>query len=235
MLVLSTIHDPMPDGKPFAEREGLVFIGSFQHPPNVDGVLWYAREVLPRLRERLPGVPTYIVGSNVPSAIRALAADDFVVTGFVKDVDPYFTGCRVSMSPLRYGAGVKGKVNLAMSYGLPVVATSPSIEGMYLVPGQDVLVADDADAFAEAIAQVYRDEIAVGAAARGRPRQHPGAFLARRRAQRDHAPDRPRARQAAGGARRGVADVARRRAVSAAMRSRRPRRQRRTNTRSNTA
>ena len=119
---------------------GLVFIGSFQHPPNVDGVLWYAREVLPRLRERLPGVPTYIVGSNVPPSIRALAADDFVVTGFVKDVDPYFTGCRVSVSPLRYGAGVKGKVNLAMSYGLPVVATSPSIEGMYLVPGQDVLV-----------------------------------------------------------------------------------------------
>jgi glycosyltransferase involved in cell wall biosynthesis len=159
VLVLSTIHDPMPDGKPFAERTGLVFIGSFQHPPNVDGVLWYAREVLPRLRERLPGVPTYIVGSKVPPAVRALAADDFVVTGFVKDIEPFFTGCRVSVSPLRYGAGVKGKVNLAMSYGLPVVATSPSIEGMFLEAGRDVLVADDADAFAGAIAQVYRDEV----------------------------------------------------------------------------
>jgi GT2 family glycosyltransferase len=159
VLVLSTIHDVMPDGKPFAEREGIVFIGSFMHPPNVDGVLWYARDVLPRLRALLPGVPTYIVGSNVPPTIKALAADDFVITGFVKDVDPYFTGCRVSVSPLRYGAGVKGKVNLAMSYGLPVVATSPSIEGMFLVPGQDVLVADNADALAEAIAQVYRDEV----------------------------------------------------------------------------
>ena len=100
VLVLSNIHDLMADGKPFAERAGLVFIGSFQHPPNADAVLWYAREVLPRLRERLPGVPTYIVGSNVPPSIRAMAADDFVVTGFVKDVDPYFTGCRVSVSAL---------------------------------------------------------------------------------------------------------------------------------------
>ncbi|HSV16862.1 MAG TPA: glycosyltransferase [Casimicrobiaceae bacterium] len=158
VLVLSNIHDLLPDGKPFAERAGLVFIGSFQHPPNADAVLWYAREILPRLREHLPGVPTYIVGSSVPASIKALAADDFVVTGYVKDVTPYFTGCRVSVSPLRYGAGVKGKVNLAMSYGLPVVATSPSIEGMYLVPGEDVLVADEPQAFADAVAQVYQDE-----------------------------------------------------------------------------
>ena len=76
---------------------------------------------------------TYIVGSKVPANVRALAAEDFVVTGYVPDVTPYFTGCRVSIAPLRYGAGVKGKINLAMSYGLPVVATTPSIEGMFLV------------------------------------------------------------------------------------------------------
>ena len=70
----------------------------------------------------------------------------------------YFTGCRVSIAPLRYGAGVKGKINLAMSYGLPVVATTPSIEGMHLCPGDDVLVADDPAAFAEEIVRVYRDE-----------------------------------------------------------------------------
>jgi glycosyltransferase involved in cell wall biosynthesis len=64
----------------------------------------------------------------------------------------------VSIAPLRYGAGVKGKVNLAMSYGLPVVATPASVEGMSLSPGDDVLVAEDAQGFAEAIARVYRDE-----------------------------------------------------------------------------
>ena len=59
---------------------------------------------------------------------------------YVPDVAPFFTGCRLSIAPLRYGAGVKGKVNLAMSYGLPVVATTPSVEGMHLRPGEDVLI-----------------------------------------------------------------------------------------------
>ena len=158
VLVLSTIHELLPPGRPFAEREGLVFIGGFQHPPNTDAVLWYASEILPHVRAALPGVRTYIVGSNVPGNVRALAAEDFVVTGYVPDVTPYFGGCRVSIAPLRYGAGVKGKINLAMSYGLPVVATTPSIEGMSLVPERDVVVADDAKAFADAIVRVYHDE-----------------------------------------------------------------------------
>ena len=158
VLLLSNIHDPIGGGKPFAEREGLVFIGGFEHPPNTDAVLWYAQQVLPRVRQRLPGVPIYIVGSKVPSTIRALAAPDFVVTGYVPDVAPFFTGCRLSVAPLRYGAGVKGKVNLAMSYGLPVVATSPAVEGMHLAPGEDVMVADDPEQFAAAIERVYRDE-----------------------------------------------------------------------------
>lgn len=158
VMVLSLIQELFPHGKAFADREGLVFIGGFQHPPNTDAVLWYAREILPHVRERLPGVKTIIVGSNVPAPVRALAADDFVVTGYVPDVTPYFTGCRISISPLRYGAGVKGKVNLAMGHGLPVVATSPSIEGMHLQPDSDVLVADAAEDFADAIVRLYNDQ-----------------------------------------------------------------------------
>jgi glycosyltransferase involved in cell wall biosynthesis len=158
VMVLSTIHELLPGGKPFAEREGLVFIGGFQHPPNTDAVLWYAKEILPLVREALPGAKTYIVGSKVPANIRALATEDFIVTGYVPDVTSYFTGCRASIAPLRYGAGVKGKINLAMSYGLPVIATTPSIEGMHLCPGDDVLVADDPAAFAAEIVRVYGDE-----------------------------------------------------------------------------
>jgi GT2 family glycosyltransferase/glycosyltransferase involved in cell wall biosynthesis len=157
VMVLSTIHELLPPGKPFAEREGLVFIGGFQHPPNADAVLWYAREILPLLRERLPGVRTVIVGSLVPAPIKTLAAPDFVIAGYVPDVAPYFNGCRISISPLRYGAGVKGKINLAMSYGLPVVATSVSIEGMHLTSGEDVLVADTPAEFADAIVRLYHD------------------------------------------------------------------------------
>jgi O-antigen biosynthesis protein len=158
VMILSTIHEPLNGGKSFAEREGLVFIGSFRHPPNTDAVLWYAAEIMPRIRALLPGVKTYIIGSDPPPTIKSLAALDLVITGFVPDVTPHFTGCRVSVSPLRYGAGVKGKVNLAMSYGLPVVATTPSIEGMHLNPEGDVLVADDPEAFANAVARAYGDE-----------------------------------------------------------------------------
>src|SRR5438876_264170 len=146
VMVLSNMHELKSRGKSFAEREGLVFIGGFRHPPNTDAMLWYVREILPRLREKLPGIRTYVVGSDVPVTIKKSAAEDFIVTGYVPDITPFFTGCRVSISPLRYGAGVKGKINLAMSYGVPVVATSSSIEGMYLTPGIDVLVGDDPEA-----------------------------------------------------------------------------------------
>jgi len=159
VMVLTTIHEQLPEGQPFSERHGLVFIGGFQHPPNADAVLWYWQEILPRVRAALPGVKTYIVGSKVPASVRALATEDFVVTGYVVDVAPYFTGCRVSIAPLRYGAGVKGKVNFAMSYGLPVVATSAAIEGMFLKPDCDVLVADAAPEFAAAIVRLYQDEV----------------------------------------------------------------------------
>jgi len=159
VLVVSNVHELSAAVSPWEERRGLVFIGGFQHPPNVDAVLWYAHEVVPHLRRALPGVKTYVIGSQVPPVVRALGADDLLILGHVADIEPYFTGCRVSIAPLRYGAGVKGKVNLAMSYGLPVVATSPSIEGMHLTEGEDVVVADDAAAFAAAVHRVYEDRL----------------------------------------------------------------------------
>jgi O-antigen biosynthesis protein len=158
VMLLSTIHEPVGADKPFAEREGLLFIGGFRHPPNTDAILWYGNEILPRLRERLPGVKTYVVGIDPPATIKALAAEDFVIAGHVPDLTPYLTGFRLSVSPLRYGAGVKGKINHAMSYGMPVVATTPSIEGMHLTPGVDVLVGDDPESFADAVVRAYRDQ-----------------------------------------------------------------------------
>jgi O-antigen biosynthesis protein len=157
VMRLSTIHEPVREIAPWRARRGLLFIGGFQHPPNVDAVLWYAREIMPHVRRILPGVKTYVVGSRVPASIEALAADDFAILGYVPDIAGYLAGCRVSISPLRYGAGVKGKINTAMSHGLPVVATTASVEGMHLSDGVDVLVADAPEAFAHAIARVYED------------------------------------------------------------------------------
>ena len=77
--------------------------------------------------------------------------------GHVPDLDPYMDGARLAVAPLRYGAGVKGKVNLSMAHGQPVVATACAVEGMHLRDGEDVLVADDPDAFAGAVLRAYDD------------------------------------------------------------------------------
>lgn len=156
--VLSNVHEVYGCRRPFGDRRDLVFVGGFQHPPNTDAVTWFVREVFPHVRAALPDVRVHVIGSRVPESIRALADDQVIVHGFVEDILPYMDGCRVSIAPLRYGAGVKGKVNMAMSCGLPVVATSAAVEGMHVRGGEDVLVADEPAAFAAAIVRLYGDE-----------------------------------------------------------------------------
>ncbi|MGA9342711.1 MAG: glycosyltransferase [Rhodanobacteraceae bacterium] len=156
--VLSNVHDIPGCRTPFAERQDLVFVGGFQHPPNVDAVEWLVQEILPRVAAALPHVRTHIIGSRVTPEIRKLASDSVLIHGYVEDIAPFMDGARIGLAPLRYGAGVKGKVNLAMSYGLPVVATTCAIEGMHARADQDVLVADTAEDFAAAIVGLYDDE-----------------------------------------------------------------------------
>lgn len=156
--VLSNVHEIHGCRHPFAQRRDLVFVGGFQHPPNTDAVNWFVAAVLPRILAELPELRFHVIGSKVPDAIRALAGEHVVVHGFVEDILPYMDGCRVSVAPLRYGAGVKGKVNMAMSCGLPVVATPIAVEGMHVGIGEDVLVAGDAQAFAAEVVRLYRDE-----------------------------------------------------------------------------
>jgi GT2 family glycosyltransferase len=158
VIVATNIHYPVDDVPPFASREGIFFVGGYRHPPNVDAALFYAREVVPHLRELLPGVTTWLIGSNPPQVLRDLSGPGVEFVGYVPDIEPWFRRCRLSVSPLRYGAGVKGKINHSMSFGLPMVATTPSVEGMYLADGEEILVADDPRAFAEAVARLYRDE-----------------------------------------------------------------------------
>lgn len=156
--VLSNVHEVYGCRRPFAQRRDLVFVGGFQHPPNTDAVEWFVREVFPLVRAELPEVNLHVIGSKVPDTIRALADEHVLVHGYVEDIAPYMDGCRISVAPLRYGAGVKGKVNMAMSYGLPVVATSAAVEGMHVRAGEDVLVADEAAAFAAHVVRLHRDE-----------------------------------------------------------------------------
>lgn len=160
VLVVSNLHRIAGPGLPFAQRRDLVFVGGFRHPPNVDGVRWFAEAVLPRVRAALPDVAFHCIGGHVPDAIAALdGRGGVVVHGHVADIDPYMDGCRVSLAPLRYGAGVKGKVNLSMAHGQPVVATPVAVEGMHLRDGHDVLVAEGEAAFAEAVVRLHQDPL----------------------------------------------------------------------------
>jgi GT2 family glycosyltransferase/glycosyltransferase involved in cell wall biosynthesis len=157
--ILSNLHRIAGPGRSFAERHDIVFVGGFRHPPNVDAVRWFVAEVWPRVRARLPDLRFHCIGSHTPPDIEALAAQPGVVVhGHVADIDPYMDGGRIAIAPLRYGAGVKGKVNLSMAHGQPVVATSCAVEGMHLRDGEDVLVADEPQAFADAIVRLYEDE-----------------------------------------------------------------------------
>jgi GT2 family glycosyltransferase/glycosyltransferase involved in cell wall biosynthesis len=155
--ILSNIHEPLEQTPGHAEREGLLFVGGFQHPPNVDAVHWFVREVWPLVRARLPELQVRIVGSKMPENLRELAGNGVEVLGFVQDIDPLLASSRISIAPLRYGAGVKGKVNQAMSHGLPVVATSMAVEGMDLIEGAHVLVGDTPEDFAQAVLRLYND------------------------------------------------------------------------------
>lgn len=157
VLLLPNMHPVHGRQCEFEQREGLVFVGGFGHPPNVDAVQWLIAEIYPRIRATRPDIALHLIGDIPESARVALQGDGITVHGRVEDLAPWMSAARVSLAPLRYGAGVKGKVNTAMSHGLPVVATSIAAEGMWLRHGENALLADDAESFAEAVLRLYQD------------------------------------------------------------------------------
>ena len=157
VLVIPNIHEVVYDEVSFEDRCGLMFIGGFVHPPNVDAMLWFVGEILPKIKSELPEVTLKIVGSNPPKNIMELANDYIEVTGYVPDVSDFFMKSRVFVSPLRYGAGLKGKIGQSLGYGLPVVTTSIGAEG-FLMQGEKppFLIADDPSDFAKKVLLLYR-------------------------------------------------------------------------------
>ena len=144
----------------FAKREGLLFVGGFAHPPNADAVLWFARDIFPLIRRRLPDVKFYVVGSKVTEEIMALSQPDngIIIKGFVseEELSGLYAACRLVVVPLRYGAGVKGKVVEAIYNGAPIVTTSIGAEGIPFVE-QVLEIADEPEKFASKTADLYED------------------------------------------------------------------------------
>jgi len=156
--IVSNIHRIFGSRRSFAERRDLFFIGAFSHPPNTDAVLWFCRDIVPLILASAPGIRFHVIGADPPEQVRALASPNVEIEGYVPDVTQFFNRCRLSVAPLRYGAGVKGKVNQSLAHGLPVVLTSVAAEGMFLVDGESALIADEPQAFADAVVRLYDDE-----------------------------------------------------------------------------
>jgi len=155
IAVVPTIHELRDPGKSFAEREGLLFIGNLAHRPNEDAVLFFLGEVYPLVRKRMPSVRLDIIGDNASTEIKAFDSEKVRILGYVPDVEPYLRNARVFVAPLRFGAGIKGKVGEAMAHGLPVVTTSIGAEGFGLTHELDVMIGDQPESFAEAVEQLY--------------------------------------------------------------------------------
>ena len=142
----------------FKDRRDIVFIGGSAHPPNVDAVQYFVKEVMPLLRKQIPGIRFYVVGHNPTQDILDLACDDVIITGMIKELNPFLDKIRVAVAPLRFGAGIKGKIGSTMTVGLPSIATSIAAEGMSLTDGENILIADTPKTIADAVSRVYLDE-----------------------------------------------------------------------------
>ncbi len=149
---------PLGAGRGFEERKDILFVGGFAHIPNVDAMIWFVRHVYSLIRRKIPDVVLNIVGSNPPETILKLRADGVNITGFVSDEElaRYYETSRVVVAPIRFGAGVKGKIIEAVAYGVPVVSTTTGMEGIRDADGT-ALVADREDLFARSVIELHED------------------------------------------------------------------------------
>lgn len=155
--VVSNIHDVKHTEMGFTQRSGLLFVGNFNHPPNIDAVMYFVKEILPGLRQAIPDLEIKIIGSNLGNKLDGCRLPGVDLIGYVPDLAPHLERARVSVAPLRYGAGVKGKINMSMSYGVPVVATEVAAEGLHVVDGLDISSASNATQFIQKTIALYTD------------------------------------------------------------------------------
>jgi len=156
------IHEPITIPRDGPMRA--IFVGSFRHEPNLDAMAFFCRDIWPEIRTALPDASLDIVGDAPPASIQSVAEAGIEVHGWVEDTAPYLRAATVSVAPLRFGAGMKGKIGEAMSHGLPVVTTTVGAEGMGFTNGQEILIADAALPFAQAMLDLhatpdYRDAL----------------------------------------------------------------------------
>jgi glycosyltransferase involved in cell wall biosynthesis len=159
VIVIPNIHERNKANQAissFSNRTGILFIGGYLHSPNIDAAKWLAEQIMPKVWETDPSIKLTLLGSNPPEEVLSLASEKISVPGYIEDVSSYFNHHRIFVAPLRFGAGMKGKIGQSLEYGLPVISTQIGIEGMGLTDGRDVLIAEDTLEFAAKILHLYQ-------------------------------------------------------------------------------
>lgn len=156
--VVPIIEEPVQTRAAYTARQDLLLLANYTHEPNADAAVWLVTEIMPRVWERIPNLQITLAGAEPTPAVARLAGDRVHVTGYVPDVRPLFESARLFVAPLRFGAGMKGKIVQSLAHGLPVITTSIGAEGIGISSGANGLIANDADAFANGILQIYSDE-----------------------------------------------------------------------------
>jgi len=146
---------PRPTKVPFAERSGVAFIGGYGHAPNVDAAKWLMNALMPRVRSQDPAIECLLVGSALPDELRHMKTEGVTLVGHVDDLSTIFDRVRLTVAPLSYGAGIKGKILDSLAAGVPCVYTSMAAEGMNLPEALEPCRADNARTIASAICDLH--------------------------------------------------------------------------------
>ncbi|MBC7602558.1 MAG: glycosyltransferase [Ramlibacter sp.] len=161
IVVLPWLAELSDGDAPYAQRTDVMFLGNFPHTPNVDSIRFFMESIWPRLERALPpDARLLVVGNKPPQEVMSLSTNRVIVTGYVEELAPYFATTRVFVAPLRYGAGIKGKLVTALAHGVPSVATRIAAEGIGAEGCAHLAVADDPGQFADEVLRIYGDESA---------------------------------------------------------------------------
>lgn len=149
------------DLTPFEQRQHFISIGNFRHAPNWDAVLQLKTEIWPKIRKRLPNAELHIYGAYPPPKATQLnnAKEGFLVKGWAEDAQDVMQKARICLAPLRFGAGIKGKLVEAMQTGTPSITTHIGAEAMHGILPWNGVITDDIDTFVDAAVSLYEDKI----------------------------------------------------------------------------
>ncbi|SEQ95618.1 Glycosyltransferase, GT2 family [Amphritea atlantica] len=153
------VLEEKPKGPEFNDRNGIAFLGGFNHTPNGEAVDYLVDEIMPLLGKQRPDITLYVYGSNMPEAYKEMETENIKMLGFAESLDGVFHDHRVFIAPLLSGAGIKGKVLESMAYGLPSVLTEVAAEGTGLTHGISTLIAQEPQEWVDAIIRLYDDEV----------------------------------------------------------------------------